>query len=124
MNVKIAGDKICFYITENDEEVASLEFKVCKRDDIHEEDGLLITSIYTNERYRNKGYATQLVYYLIDFGKNLKYKYILTDDMTEKRPPNNIYYKLGFYIKQPEWKEWKQCNIYECPDDEERLLYI
>ena len=39
------------------------------------------------------------------------YKYILTDDVTEREPPNNIYYKFDFKVKDPfnnKWVIWKE----------------
>jgi GNAT superfamily N-acetyltransferase len=61
-----------------------------------------ITSLYTFEGYRGKGYATVLLNWLFDEVKSKGYKTINVDDCTDLfRKPNNIYLVNGFkYIEE------------------------
>jgi GNAT superfamily N-acetyltransferase len=60
-------------------------------------------------KYRGKGYGSRLLQFLIRFGKDLGYKYILLDDVSEENGKKNIYIKHGFKVVN---------------DDEEKILYL
>jgi len=87
----------------------------------YDEKGIDLFSIFTNFEYRGKGFATILLNSLIYYCYENNYKYILTDDVTEREPPNNIYYKFDFKVKDPfnnKWVIWKE----GMKVDEERRL--
>lgn len=86
----------------------------------YDEKGIDLLSIFTNFEYRGKGFATILLNRLIYYCYENKLMYILTDDVTEKNPPNNIYYKFNFKVKDEfnKWVHWKK----EMKVDEERKL--
>ena len=93
------GNKILFdYIYRNT--IASrLEVKPIKRKDISDIKGIDLISIYTEEKHRGKGYAIKLILELIKYCKRNGYAYIITDDATNTFPPKNIYYKMGFLVR-------------------------
>ncbi len=101
---------------------ARLEVKPIMREDISNHKGMFLKSIFTDEKYRGKGYAIKLIEELIKFCSNNDYGYILTDDATEASPPRNIYYKMGFLVKDDDgiWTKWTT----DISPDEERLLLI
>ena len=101
---------------------SSLEVKPIIREDISNREGMFLKSIFTDEKYRGKGYAMKLMEELIKFCRNNDYAYILTDDATDASPPRNIYYKMGFLVKDDDgvWTKWTS----DISPDEERLLTI
>jgi len=121
VNINKIGEKTIFDYKYSNEVVSSLEIKYILREDISLNEGINLISIHTEEKYRCKGYATKLIKELIKFSKN-NYEYIILDDATEIMPPKNIYYKMGFMVKdnQGEWVNWDE-NIFP---DEERLLFF
>jgi len=116
------GNKILFdYIYRNT--IASrLEVKPIKRKDISDIKGIDLISIYTEEKHRGKGYAIKLILELIKYCKRNGYAYIITDDATNTFPPKNIYYKMGFLVRDDDgnWTKWTS-NI---EPDEERLYIV
>ncbi len=86
----------------------------------YDEKGIDLLSIFTNIEYRGKGIATILLNRLIYYCYENNLKYILTDDVTEKNPPYNIYYKFNFKVKDEfnKWVHWKKEMIV----NEERKL--
>lgn len=116
-------DLMILYTIRN--QVASkLQATLAKREDINSSRyGVILKSIDTNPLYRGKGFASKLIDKLIEVCIELGYAYILLDDSTDTFPPNNIYYKLGFLVKDDneKWVKWK---IGVEPYDEERLLRI
>ena len=66
------------------------------------EDNIInIVSLKTNEKYYNKGYASKLLEYIINYAKNNNYSKIILDDVSDMfMKKNNIYIKHNFtYIK-------------------------
>ena len=59
---------------------------------------------------------------LIKYCKRNGYAYIITDDATNTFPPKNIYYKMGFLVRDDDgnWTKWTS-NI---EPDEERLYIV
>ena len=117
------GNSIVFDYTFRGKVAARLEIKPITRGDIlRNREGVDLISIFTEEKYRGKGYAIKLMEELIKFCRNNDYYYILTDDATDAKPPRNIYYKLGFLVKDDngEWVKWTT----DMSPDEERLLLI
>jgi len=117
------GESIVFDYTFRGHVAARLEVKPMIREDIlRNRKGVDLISIFTEEKYRGKGYAVKLMEELIKFCRNNDYYYILTDDATDAKPPRNIYYKLGFLVKNDygEWTKWTT----DMSPDEERLLLI
>jgi GNAT superfamily N-acetyltransferase len=107
----------------NDSQVVSyIRAKEYFDQDISLEKGLLVLDLFTIEEHRGKGYATILLRDLINTLKNT-YKYIILDDCSESVPPHNIYYKLGFFIKNFENNDWVKWEISDEPD-EKRLLFL
>jgi hypothetical protein len=90
--------------------------------DISLEKGLLVLDLFTVAEHRGKGYATTLLKDLIKTLKNT-YKYVILDDCSDAVPPNNIYYKLGFLIKNFKTNSWIKWKISDEPD-EQRLLFL
>jgi GNAT superfamily N-acetyltransferase len=75
----------------------------------YDKKGIDLLSIFTNFSYRGNGFATILLNKLIYYCYENNFKYILTDDVTDKDPPNNIYYKFNFKVKDEfnRWVFWK-----------------
>lgn len=122
IEIKTVKTSLLIYYTLRNKVVAELEAKEILRDDIYKFKGIDLISIHTDENHRGKGYASKLLNRLIELCIELGYKYILTDDATDVMPPNNIYYKFGFLVKNDDgkWVKWTS-NI---EPDEERLLLI
>jgi GNAT superfamily N-acetyltransferase len=122
IEISSVGNKILFdYIYRNT--IASrLEVKPIKRKDISDIKGIDLISIYTEEKHRGKGYAIKLILELIKYCKRNGYTYIITDDATDTFPPKNIYYKMGFLVRDDDgnWTKWTS-NI---EPDEERLYIV
>lgn len=116
------GDSLVFDYTYRNNLASRLEIKEINREDISIYKGVDLISIFTEEKYRGKGYAMKLMEELIKFCKRNGYSYIITDDATDVPPPKNIYYKMGFLVKDDDdiWTKWDR-NI---QPDEERLLLI
>jgi GNAT superfamily N-acetyltransferase len=104
--------------------VSKLEASLVKREDINATRyGVILKSIDTEPLYRGKGLASKLINKLIEVCIELGYAYILLDDATESFAPYNIYYKLGFLIKDDK-ENWINWRVGIEPYDEERLLKI
>ena len=116
------NNKLVFDYTYRNNLASRLEVKPILREDISIRKGMDLISIFTDEKYRGKGYALKLMEELINFCKANGYDYILTDDATDVPPPKNIYYKMGFLVKDDdgEWTKWTK----DMQPDEERLLII
>ena len=67
---------------------------------------LYIKYIDVRLNYQNNGYGTFLIKELTKYCYE-KYGilYIEADDTTERDPPNNIFYKLGFYVNDYKFNE-------------------
>lgn len=87
-----------------------------------EKDMLNLSWISTNPLYYGKGFATNILYKIIDIAKHHKKRYIMLDDCSGVPPPKNLYYKLGFKVKNEKgkWVAWKNDMIV----DEERRFTI
>lgn len=111
---------------QNNEPICECECIEIERTDVEKEKGLYITHIFTHPEFRNKGYASAMLDFMINFCKINNYKYIILDDSTEASPPHNLYYKLGCLVKKFDqdynytWVKWKD-NI-DLSVDEERLF--
>jgi GNAT superfamily N-acetyltransferase len=116
------NNRLIFHYTYRNNIASTLEVKPILREDISIYKGMDLISIYTYEKYRGKGYALKLMEELIKFCKKNEYAYILTDDATDVPPPKNIYYKMGFLVKDDDgvWTKW----MIDMQPDEERLLII
>lgn len=107
----------------NDSQVISyIRAKEYFDQDISLEKGLLVLDLFTVEEYRGKGYATILLRELIKEVKTT-HKYIILDDCSDAVPPHNIYYKLGFLIKNFKTNSWIKWKLSDEPD-EQRLLFL
>lgn len=117
-------DTLTFTITIDNKTVSYCRFKRYHRTDISIKEGIVVFDIYTNEQYRNKGFATQLLHRLVSYCKENDLAYILLDDCTECKPPKNLYYKLGFSIctNSTKWEIWKDTDYEDY--DEERVLFL
>lgn len=111
---------------QNNEPICECECIEIERTDIAKDKGLYITHIFTHPEFRNKGYACDMLYFMINFCKINNYKYIILDDSTDASPPHNLYYKLNCLVKKFDknndyiWVKWKD-NI-DLSVDEERLF--
>ena len=99
-----------FILLENDEIISSA---LCK--DYVDEDspslrryvGLNLLDLETNENYRGKGYASQLLQYIISYCRQNGYYYIILDDATDVTDKyKNIYNKSS---RSNSYNNWK-CN--------------
>jgi len=116
-------DLVIYYMIRN-KIVSKLEATLVKREDINDSRyGVILKSIDTDMMYRGKGIASKLINKLIEICIELGYAYILLDDATDSFAPNNIYYKLGFLIKDDN-DNWVKWGVDYEPYDEERLLRI
>lgn len=119
------NDTFTFNIIINNSIVSYCRFKRYQRDDISYKEGIFLIDLYTSERYRNKGFATQLLNRLVSYCKENNLAYILLDDCTDCKPPKNLYYKLGFSIctnSEDKWEIWKDTDYEDY--DEERVLFL
>jgi len=116
-----------FILLENDEIISSA---LCK--DYVDEDspslrryvGLNLLDLETNENYRGKGYASQLLQYIISYCRQNGYYYIILDDATDVTDKyKNIYNKFGAYVKD-EYDTWVKWNNYDGEVTEERLILV
>lgn len=128
MNLLIKGSLIkemnTFYkeIQLNSQVVSYIRAREYFNKDISLEKGFLVLDLFTVEEHRGKGYASTLLKDLISTCKN-SFKYIILDDCSDAVPPHNIYYKLGFLIKNFKTNRWIKWKISDEPD-EQRLLFL
>jgi GNAT superfamily N-acetyltransferase len=128
IEVNIVSDKkykylVISYIVRN-QLASKLEASLIKREDIHSTKyGVNLRSIETSSSFQGKGIATKLINKLIEVCIELGYAYIILDDATDSLPPRNLYYKLGFLVKDDNEK-WVNWTLGIEPYDEERLLRI
>jgi N-acetylglutamate synthase-like GNAT family acetyltransferase len=54
-------------------------------------------SLYVNEKYRHKGYGTELVMKALIKSQKLNMNNVKLDDMSDIRGEENIYKKIGFH---------------------------
>lgn len=111
---------------QNNKPICDCECIEVERTDISKDKGIYITYIFTHTEFRNKGYASDMLNFMINFCKTKNYKYIILDDSTEASPPHNLYYKLNCLVKKFDkdnnyiWVKWRD-NI-DLSVDEERLF--
>jgi GNAT superfamily N-acetyltransferase len=67
-----------------------------------------ILSLYTEKPFRNKGYATYLLKYAIDYCRSKGVHRIVLDDCSDNfKKQNNIYLKCGFRYVEDDLPEMK-----------------
>ena len=78
---------------------------------------LLLSWISTNPDYFGNGYATNVINTILNIGRTMGKQYLLLDDCSGSSPPKNIYYKLGFKVKNDQ-KKWVEWTLGMTPDEE------
>ena len=87
-------EKLYYYIRKNNKEISNVIFILSN---INNEKICTILSLNTDIEYRNKGYATKLLYYVINYCKLNDYKTLYLDDCSDNfNKINNIYLNIGF----------------------------
>lgn len=118
---------IQFILLENDEIISSALCKEYVDEDspnLRRYIGLNLLDLETNEKYRGKGYASQLLQYIISYCRQNGYYYIILDDATDVTDKyKNIYNKFGAYVKD-EYDTWVKWNNYDGEVTEERLILV
>lgn len=124
--IKYINRTISITNIEKDKLICECECIEIERTDISKDKGIYITHIFTQSEFRNKGYASNMLYFMINFCKINNYKYIILDDSTDSSPPHNLYCKLNCLVKKFDqdnnyiWVKWK--DSIDLSVDEERLF--
>lgn len=126
--IKYFHNRILVTNIQNNKNICECECIESERTDVAKEKGLYVISILTHPSFRNKGYSSDMLYFIRNLCEKKDYKYIILDDSTDTTPPHNLYYKLNCLVKNFDkyynytWVRWKD-NI-DLLVDEERLWFI
>jgi GNAT superfamily N-acetyltransferase len=126
--IKYIHNRILITDVQNNENICECECIEIERTYISKEKGLYVINIFTHPSYRNKGYASNMIYFIKNLCEKKDYKYIILDDSTGSSPPHNLYYKLNCLVKNfyqnydYTWVRWKDNT--DLSIDEERLWFI